>query len=133
MSLCVQSMRRGYTREAYLDLIHHIRSTVPDVAISSDFIAGFCGETDADHADTVSLIQQVQFDQAFMFAYSMRERTHAYYKMTDDVPEDVKLKRLQQVWPPLSRLCCYLGHVLSCVFREHADYRSVQDRFSCTT
>ena len=56
-------MRRGYTREAYLDLIDHIRATIPDVAISSDFIAGFCGETEEDHKDTVSLIQRVQFDQ----------------------------------------------------------------------
>ena len=56
-------MRRGYTREAYLNLIEHIRAMVPDVAISSDFISGFCGETEDDHKDTLSLIETVQFDQ----------------------------------------------------------------------
>jgi tRNA A37 methylthiotransferase MiaB len=62
-SAVLKSMRRGYTREAYLDLIHHIRTHVPDVSISSDFITGFCGETEDDHEATVSLIDQVKFDQ----------------------------------------------------------------------
>lgn len=74
----LERMRRGYTREAYLSLIDHIRSIIPDIALSSDFISGFCGETEEDHQDTLSLLRSVQYDQAFMFAYSLREKTHAH-------------------------------------------------------
>lgn len=70
-------MYRGYTREAYLSLIDHIKSTIPGISLSSDFISGFCGETEDDHQQTLSLLKSVQYDQAFMFAYSMREKTHA--------------------------------------------------------
>ena len=87
-------MRRNHTRESYLELVDRIRSKIPGVALSSDFIAGFCGETDEMFEDTVSLIEQVKYDQAFLFAYSMRERTHAHRRMNDDVPEDVKKSRL---------------------------------------
>jgi tRNA A37 methylthiotransferase MiaB len=73
-------MRRGYTREAYLDLIDRARQILPSAAISSDFISGFCGETDEEHRDTVMLMERVGFDQAFMFAYSMREKTPAHRK-----------------------------------------------------
>jgi MiaB/RimO family radical SAM methylthiotransferase len=90
-------MRRNYTREAYLDLIDHVRSRLPGVAISTDIITGFCNETEDEHQDTVSLMKQVGFDQAFMFAYSMRAKTHAYHKMEDNVPEEVKKRRLQEV------------------------------------
>ena len=74
----LERMRRGYTREAYLELIHDVRAIIPDVAISSDFIAGFCGETPDEHCDTITLMEQIRFDQAYMFAYSMREKTHAH-------------------------------------------------------
>lgn len=67
------------------------------MALSSDFISGFCGETQEDHDATIDLLREVQYDQAFMFAYSKRDRTHAAYKYEDDVPEDVKLQRLQEV------------------------------------
>eukprot|EP00042_Codosiga_hollandica_P049111 m.563657 g.563657 ORF g.563657 m.563657 type:complete len:114 (+) comp57813_c1_seq43:1370-1711(+) len=67
------------------------------VALSSDFITGFCGETEEDHAETLSLMEQVQYDMAFMFAYSMRPRTHAHHRMQDDVPEPVKSRRLQEI------------------------------------
>jgi tRNA A37 methylthiotransferase MiaB len=80
-----------------LELIDDVRATIPDVAISSDFIAGFCGETEDEHRDTISLMEQIQFDQAYMFAYSMRGKTHAHRKLQDDVPEEVKQKRLQEV------------------------------------
>lgn len=96
-SSVLERMRRGYTRDAYLRLIDDVRSAVPDVALSSDVIAGFCGETEAEHADTLSLMEQVAYDQAFMFAYSMRGRTHAHRTMDDDVPEDVKQRRLREV------------------------------------
>ncbi|KAJ2689859.1 hypothetical protein IWW39_001204 [Coemansia spiralis] len=94
---CLERMRRGYSREAYLDLVKHIRSVIPDVTFSTDIIAGFCGETEAEHQDTVSVMQQVGFDLAFMFAYSMREKTHAHRKYQDDVPADVKSRRLQEI------------------------------------
>ncbi len=71
-------MRRGYTREAYLKVIERIKSTIPNCALSSDFISGFCGETEEDHKETLSLLREVKYDQAFMFAYSMREKTHAH-------------------------------------------------------
>ncbi|KAK4741454.1 hypothetical protein SAY87_025042 [Trapa incisa] len=96
-SSVLERMRRGYTREAYLDLVQKIRSIVPDVGISSDFICGFCGETEEDHQDTLSLVNTVGYDMAYMFAYSMREKTHAHRNYTDDVPEQVKQRRLTEL------------------------------------
>ena len=80
-----------------MQLIDDVRSTIPDVAISSDFISGFCGETEDEHKDTLSLMEHVAYDQAYMFAYSMRGRTHAHRTMEDDVPEDIKMRRLNEV------------------------------------
>ena len=93
----LESMRRGYTREAYLALIERVRELLPRAAISSDFISGFCGETEDDHQQTLSLLRQVRYDKAFMFAYSLREKTHAHRKLVDDVPSDVKHRRLREV------------------------------------
>jgi len=90
-------MRRNHSRESYLELVEKIRSTIPNVALSSDFIVGFCGETEEQFMQTMSLMEMVKYDQAYLFAYSMRERTHAHRRMQDDVPEDVKLKRLQKL------------------------------------
>lgn len=90
-------MRRGYTREAYLDLVSEMRAIIPDVWISSDFITGFCGETEAEHLDTVRIMQEVKYDTAFMFAYSMREKTHAHRRYMDDVLEEDKARRLQEI------------------------------------
>ncbi|CAN1225808.1 CDK5RAP1-like protein [Linum perenne] len=96
-SRVIESMRRGYTREAYLELVEKIRRTIPDVGLSSDFICGFCGETEEDHKETLSLVRTVGYDMAFMFAYSMREKTHAHRNYVDDVPEDVKQRRLTEL------------------------------------
>lgn len=96
-STVLERMRRGYTREAYLDLIQKIRRIIPDVGISSDFICGFCGETEEEHEDTLSLIKSVGYDMAYMFAYSMREKTHAHRNYVDDVPDDVKQRRLAEL------------------------------------
>ncbi|GAA5816426.1 hypothetical protein MFLAVUS_009955 [Mucor flavus] len=93
----LERMRRGYTREAYLDLVEEMRRIIPDVWISSDFITGFCGETETEHQDTVSLMEQVKYDTAFMFAYSMREKTHAHRRYQDDVLESDKSRRLQEI------------------------------------
>eukprot|EP00041_Stephanoeca_diplocostata_P014795 m.279230 g.279230 ORF g.279230 m.279230 type:complete len:680 (+) comp19801_c0_seq5:291-2330(+) len=90
-------MGRGYARESYIALVERIRALVPGVTISSDFIAGFCGETDEEHRDTVSLLQHVRYDAAFLFAYSMRAKTRAYHRLADDVPEEVKLQRLSEL------------------------------------
>jgi MiaB/RimO family radical SAM methylthiotransferase len=93
----LQRMKRGYSREAYLELMDTVHEIIPDVAISSDFIAGFCDESEEEHLDTLSLMERVRYDQAFMFAYSMRGKTHAHRTMQDNVPEDVKKRRLIEI------------------------------------
>ena len=93
----LELMRRGYTREWYLSRTEAIKRIMPDCSISTDLIAGFCTETEDDHRDTLSLMEQVQFDYAFMFKYSVRPNTLAARKMTDDVPEKVKTRRLQEI------------------------------------
>ncbi|CAG9857027.1 unnamed protein product [Phyllotreta striolata] len=94
-STVLERMRRGYTREAYVELIERIRSFIPDVALSSDFICGFCGETDREFEDTLSLIDEIKYNNAFLFPYSMREKTTAHRRYEDDVPTEIKLKRLE--------------------------------------
>ncbi|CAG8469974.1 12702_t:CDS:2 [Acaulospora morrowiae] len=93
----LKRMRRGYSREAYLDLVHTIRDIIPDVSLSTDIITGFCGETEEEHQDTLSLLEIVKFDMAYMFAYSMREKTHAHRNYNDDVPKTVKVRRLNEI------------------------------------
>ena len=66
-------MRRGYTRESYLELVDHVKSIIPEVRFSGDMIAGFCGETDEDFKETLSLIEKVRFGTLFVFPYSLRE------------------------------------------------------------
>lgn len=90
-------MRRNHSRESYLTLIDRMRERIPGVALSSDFICGFCGETDEQFEDTMTLLEIVKYDLAFLFAYSMRERTHAHRRMEDDVPEDIKQARLRRM------------------------------------
>ena len=91
----LERMRRGYTAEAYLELVQRARGIIPGVALSSDFIAGFCGESEEEHEHTLDLIRAVGYDQAYLFAYSLRDRTHAAHKLQDDVPLDIKQRRLQ--------------------------------------
>jgi tRNA A37 methylthiotransferase MiaB len=86
-------MRRGYTKEAYLSLITHIRSIIPNIAFSSDFIAGFCSETEDDHRDTLDVINRVGYNFIYSFPYSMREKTKAHYHLNDDVSLDIKSRR----------------------------------------
>lgn len=93
----LERMRRGYTREAYLDLVHRIRDVLPGVALTSDFICGFCGETEEAHQDTMTLVDQVQYSVAYVFPYSLREKTHAHRRLEDDVPLDVKRRRVGEV------------------------------------
>uniref|UniRef100_A0A2I3HRP7 Mitochondrial tRNA methylthiotransferase CDK5RAP1 n=1 Tax=Nomascus leucogenys TaxID=61853 RepID=A0A2I3HRP7_NOMLE len=115
-SRVLEAMWRGYSREAYVELVHHIRESIPGVSLSSDFIAGFCGETEEDHVQTVSLLREVQYNIGFLFAYSMRQKTRAYHRLKDDVPEEVKLRRLEE---------------LITVFREEAT-KANQTSVGCT-
>ena len=96
-STVLERMNRGYSREWYLERIDAIRRFMPDCAISTDIITGFCGETDDEHDATVSLMQQVKFDFAYMFKYSERPKTLAERRFADDVPEEVKAKRLTEI------------------------------------
>jgi len=93
----LKKMNRVYTREYYLERIRKIKEVLPDCAISTDIIAGFCGETEQDHHDTLSLMKEVGFEYAFMFKYSVREGTKAAEKFDDDIPEELKIKRLEEV------------------------------------
>ncbi|XP_004068980.1 CDK5 regulatory subunit-associated protein 1 isoform X1 [Oryzias latipes] len=95
-SQVLKAMRRGYTREAYLDLVRNIKQMIPGVSLSSDFISGFCGETEDDHQQTLSLIRQVGYNVGFLFAYSMRKKTQAFHRLQDDVPAEVKRRRLEE-------------------------------------
>jgi tRNA-2-methylthio-N6-dimethylallyladenosine synthase len=112
----LQRMNRGYTREWYLERIASIRRHMPDCAISTDIIAGYCGETDADHAETLSLMAEVGYDMAFMFKYSERPKTLAARKYADDVPDAVKGRRLQEIIDlqkqlSAARMAGYVGQV----------------------
>ena len=90
-------MKRGYTREWYLDRIAAIRRILPGCAISTDLFCGFHSETEQDHMETLSLMREVGYDSAFMFKYSERPGTYAARHLQDDVPEDVKVRRLQEM------------------------------------
>lgn len=93
----LQTMRRGYTRNEFITLVEKLRERIPDLALSTDVMVGFCGETEEDHEQTLSLLQQIRFDSAFMFRYSDRGITYAARKMQDDVTDEVKAKRLHEV------------------------------------
>ncbi|HPS45586.1 MAG TPA: tRNA (N6-isopentenyl adenosine(37)-C2)-methylthiotransferase MiaB [Bacteroidales bacterium] len=93
----LKRMNRKYTREMYMERIQALRKNIPDISISTDIICGFSSETDQDHADTISLMEWVTFDYAFMFKYSERPNTTAYKKYPDNVPEDIKSKRLTEI------------------------------------
>ena len=93
----LKKMNRVYTRESYLERIAAIKRIIPDVSISTDIIAGFCGETEQDHMETLSLMEEVVYDFAFMFKYSERPGTDAADKLKDDVPEETKTRRLNEI------------------------------------
>ena len=96
-SAVLKRMNRGYTREWYLERIAAIRRIMPNCAISTDVIAGFCGETEEEHQETISLMAEVGYDMAYMFKYSERPRTLAERKFEDDVPEETKGRRLKEI------------------------------------
>jgi len=93
----LERMNRQHSREEYITLIDTIRRIIPDCAISMDMIAGFCGETEIEHEETLSLMDYVKYDFGFMFAYNERPGTPAEKRMPDDVPEAVKMRRLNEI------------------------------------
>jgi len=90
-------MNRGYSREWYMDRIDAVKRIMPDCAISTDIITGFCTETEEEHRDTLSLMEWAAFDYAYMFSYSERPKTLAERKYEDDIPDAVKNRRLTEV------------------------------------
>ncbi len=90
-------MNRKYTREWYLDRVRAIRSIIPDCAITTDIFVGYCSETEEDHRQSLSLMREVGYDSAFMFKYSERPGTYASKHLPDDVPEEVKIRRLNEI------------------------------------
>ncbi len=93
----LKAMNRQHTREEYFELIDNIKLRIPDCGISQDMITGFPTETEEDHQDTLSLMEHVKYDFGFMFAYSERPGTLAERKMEDDIPEETKKRRLQEI------------------------------------
>mgnify|MGYP001186498720 FL=1 len=93
----LKKMNRTYTREWYDAKINRIREVIPNCAISTDIITGFCSESENEHQDTVQLMKQVRYELAYMFFYSERPGTLAQKKFEDDVPEDVKKSRLKEI------------------------------------
>lgn len=93
----LKAMNRQHTREEYMELVSNIYQIIPEMALSQDMIAGFCGETEQDHQDTLDLMEHVKYSFGFMFAYSERPGTLAAKKMEDDVPLAIKKRRLQEI------------------------------------
>jgi len=96
-SRILKLMNRKYDREWYIERIRAIRRIIPECAISTDIITGFCSETEEDHLETLKLMEWAEFDFAYMFAYSERPGTRAAGKLDDDVTEEVKKRRLKEV------------------------------------
>lgn len=96
-SRILKLMNRKYTREWYLDRVAAIRRIVPDCGLSTDIFAGYCSETEEDHQESLSLMRECGYDSAFMFKYSERPGTYASKHLPDDIPEEVKLRRLEEL------------------------------------
>ena len=90
-------MQRGYSIGEYVDLVSRLRAAIPDLALTTDIMVGFCGETETDFRETCELMESLRFDSAFMFKYSERSGTRAHRAIADDVPEAVKGERLAQI------------------------------------
>lgn len=93
----LELMNRKYTREQYLERVAAVRRILPEASISTDIIAGFCGETEDDHKQTLTLMEEAGYELAFMFQYSERPGTYSSKNMKDDVPEEVKSRRLSEI------------------------------------
>ena len=124
-------MSRNYSREWYMDKVEMIRGILPDCGISCDIIAGFCTETEEEHQDTLSLMEWSQFDFSYMYKYSERPGTPAAKKLVDDVPEEVKGRRLKEIIELQNRVSTeknqrYVGQIVE-VLLEANSKRSDQD------
>ena len=93
----LEKMNRGYTREYYMERINAIRRILPEAGISSDIITGFCSETEEEHQDTLSMMEWAGYDYSYMFKYSQRPGTAAEKKFADDIPEEIKARRLNDI------------------------------------
>jgi tRNA-2-methylthio-N6-dimethylallyladenosine synthase len=100
----LQLMNRSYTREWYMAKVERIREILPGCGISSDIIAGFCTETEEDHKDTIDIMEFSRYDMSYMFFYSERPGTLAQRRYTDDIPLDIKKRRLQEIVEVQNRL-----------------------------
>jgi tRNA-2-methylthio-N6-dimethylallyladenosine synthase len=132
----LKKMNRQHTREEYFRLIDSIREIIPNCGISHDLIAGFPSETEQDHQDTLDLMDYVKYDFGFMFAYSERPGTLAARKIEDDVPEEIKKKRLNEIIQKqqehsLYRTEQFIGQTV-CVLIEKVSKRS-EDHWSGRT
>src|SRR5260221_7371955 len=103
-SRILQLMNRTYTREWYMGKVNRIRQLIPDCGISSDIIAGFCTETEEDHKDTLNIMEYSKYDMSYMFFYSERPGTLAQRRYKDDIPEEIKKRRLQEIVEVQGRL-----------------------------
>src|SRR5213075_2089957 len=99
----LKAMRRTYSRERYLRLVGEMRAAIPDLALSTDIIVGFPGETEDDFRETLEVVEEVGFDSAFTFVYSPRQGTEAA-AMPDQVPEDVKRDRIERLVELVQRI-----------------------------
>jgi tRNA-2-methylthio-N6-dimethylallyladenosine synthase len=108
----LQLMNRTYTREWYLAKVKRIREIIPDCGLSTDIITGFCTETETDHQETLSLVEHCKFDLAYMYFYSERPGTLAARRFEDDVPEETKKRRLQEV------IALHRGHSFESMKRD---------------
>jgi tRNA-2-methylthio-N6-dimethylallyladenosine synthase len=130
-------MNREYTREWYMDRINAIRSFIPDCSLSTDMIAGFCTETEEDHLASLSLMEWAGFDFAYMFKYSERPGTRAARKYSDDIPEEIKTRRLHEMITLQNKLSAVskkkdIGKVFE-VLIEGASKRSAEQLSGRTT
>ena len=127
----LKRMNRKYTRAHYLQRVAAIRKALPDVSLSTDLIAGFCGESEAEHQDTLSLMREVGFDSAFMFKYSDRPGTFAHRHYQDDISEEVKTARLNEIialQTELSLVCNqkYVGRTMEVLVEGLSEKRGKQ-------
>jgi tRNA-2-methylthio-N6-dimethylallyladenosine synthase len=90
-------MNRKYTREWYLDRVAAIRRIIPECAITTDIFVGYCSETEEEHKESLSLMRECRYDSSFMFKYSERPGTYASKHLPDDIPEEVKIRRLNEL------------------------------------
>lgn len=93
----LKRMNRKYTREWYLERVEAIRTILPDCGLTTDMFCGYCSETEEDHAESISLLKECKFDSAFLFRYSERPGTYAARYLKDDVPEEIKIRRLNEL------------------------------------